>query len=178
MIKALAPIFFLVAAVSLFFLYVDPTYGEVEELQSEAEAYDEALRKAQVLQSRKNTLLSKYNSFPGPDIDRLEKLLPDAVDNVRLTLDLDGIARRYNMRVEAIEIENREPPKGVVAANTAPYETVLMSFAVRGTYEDLLGFLSDLEKSLRIVDVVELSFDARTEDVYEYQVTIQTYWLR
>ncbi len=178
MIKAISPILFVVVAVSLFFIVVDPIYEETKQLKVEAAAYDQALERVRQLNIKKEELVSKYNSFSTENVDRLKKLLPDAVDNVRLTLDMDAIAQGYNMRVQGIEVEEPQAPEGVVANNTSPYESVLMTFSVEGTYEDLVGFLAALEKSLRIVDVVELDFDAEEGGLNEFKITIQTYWLK
>jgi|TARA_Y100000310_G_scaffold345866_1_gene471943 Tfp pilus assembly protein PilO len=177
MIKLLLPIVFVLIAIGLFFGFVDPTYSNIKELQNERDQFDQALTKSRELQAIRDTLLSKYNTFSTSDLDRLEKLLPDNVDNVRLVLDIDGIAGKYNLRVKNVVV-NTPTQENVVGPNEKPYESVVLNFSVVASYDDFVRFLKDLEASLRIVDVVDMSFNAERGDLYEFDVGIRTYWLK
>ena len=53
-----------------------------------------------------------------------------------------------------------------------------MSFKVSAPYENFVKFMKDLEQSLRIVDVTALSFKANANNIYDYSVSIKTYWLK
>jgi Tfp pilus assembly protein PilO len=179
------------AAGAIFFVYTKPTYDSVRTTRAEMSQYDEALQKAAELQQLKQTLLSRYNAFNPNDVDRIQKLLPDHVDNVRLILDLDSIASRNGMAIQNVVVSN---PVSVQGAQTAigslgsskqKYDSVTLSFSTQGPYETFLQFLTDLETSLRIVDLVSLTLTsgaAPTEkgqpSVYGYDVTIRTYWLK
>jgi len=51
--------------------------------------------------------------------------------------------------------------------------------AVLSSYAVFIKFLEDIEKSLRIVDVVSIGFDSKDEnDIYDFNVSIRTYWLK
>ena len=95
-------------AAGIFIFYTQPTYLDVQGLRTQIDQYNEALDKAAQLQSLKQSLLSRYNAFNPDDIDRLHKLLPDHVDNVRLVLDLDNLAGRYAMALQNVVISNPE----------------------------------------------------------------------
>jgi hypothetical protein len=86
MIRLIIPIVLVVITVGLFLGYIDPTYQQVKELRVEEKTFDEALDQSRELQKIRDTLLSRYNTFSQEDLSRLEKLLPDHVDNVRLVL--------------------------------------------------------------------------------------------
>lgn len=177
--KFFLPVFLLIAAIGLFFGYIDPTYGKVEILRIEEQKFDEALNKSKELQKIRDVLLSQYNSFSTNDLSRLEKLLPDNVDNVRLTLDIDGIASKYGMRIRNVVTSKSSGNKaGAIGPSGKPYETVTLSFTVVASYENIISFLKDIEKSLRIVDVTELSLRDSTGNLYEYKIRVETYWLR
>jgi len=52
---------------------------------------------------------------------------------------------------------------------------------VTSAYESLIQFIKDIEKSLRIVDVTEISLiPSKTgeSNLYEYNIGIKTYWLK
>ncbi len=94
------PIFFILVAGGLFFTYVDPTYKSVQALIAENDRYDQALTKAKELQSARDGLLSRYNTFNDTDLERLQKMLPDQIDNVRLILDIESIAKQHGLTLD------------------------------------------------------------------------------
>lgn len=181
-----------IAAVSVFLLYTQPAYDEVQALQKQIEQYNQALDKADELQRLKSTLLERRKSFDPEDLDRLHKLLPDHVDNVRLILDIDRLAGIYGMALQNVVISNpaSETTLGnAIGASGAAerYDSLTLRFSTRGTYANFAEFLEDLESSLRIVDLVSLSIASEgsspeasgaTSNVYRYDITIRTYWLR
>jgi len=182
--KAILPIVFILATIGIFVGYISPAYQDVKTLRAEAAEYDQALDKAKELQSVRDALLSRYNTFAQRDVARLAKMLPDHVDNVRLILDIDGIASKYNMRTRNVVVTEEGGNGGggnavnVVGPDTRPYNSVVVSFSVAATYEDFKRFLTDLERSLRLVDLTSLSFSKRDGDLYQFDLSIRTYWLK
>lgn len=175
------------AAVALFLLYTRPAYDNVRALQTENESYDLALEKATELQRLRQSLLSRYNAFAPADIERLHKLLPDHVDNVRLILDLDTMASQQGLALQNVVVSRPsgdETNSRVIGPARDPYDSVTLTFATATTYDRFLTFLTDLEDSLRIVDLVALSIanDASSigaaEPVYRFDITLRTYWLK
>jgi Tfp pilus assembly protein PilO len=178
MFRFLIPIILLGAAVGLFFLYIDPTYQTIKELRADEARFNEALDRSRELQQVRDALLSRYNTFAQSDVDRLTKLLPDNVDNVRLTLDIDGIASKYNMRTRNVTVtDSSSDDPNAIGTNLGPLGSVVLDFSVTATYDDFIRFLKDLETSLRIVDLVDLSFTSESGDAYNFDVSLRTYWL-
>lgn len=178
--KLFTPILFVLIAIALFFWYVDPTYVRVQELLAQQSQLDQALTRSKELQDERDKLLARYNTFPQTDLNELQKLVPDHLDNVRLILDLDSMASRYGMRVRGVAIEGdtSRVQTGELGPNASAYESVVLSFTVTGTYDTFRSFLGDLERSLRLVDVVGLEFRATDTGVYDYTFRIRTYWLK
>jgi len=146
--------------------------------------YNDALTKAQELQSVRDQLLARYNTFSQDDLDRLKKMLPDQVDNIRLILDLDSMASKYGMRVHDVQVAN--PNAGSITSGNADelgpgsqgFESIDLTFAVTGTYDTFRSYLADLEKSLRLVDVVGITFTPGQTGVYDFTLHVTTYWLK
>lgn len=161
-------------------MYIDPEYQKVQELLAEQGQIDQALSRSRELQDVRDALLSRYNTFPTSEVGRLQKLIPDHVDNVRLILDLDSMATKYGMRVRDVKIESDSERKdsGGIGVSDSAYESVILSFTVSGSYTTFRQFLADLERSLRLVDVVGLSFTATDNGIYDYTFNIKTYWLK
>lgn len=209
------PLFFVIVSGGLFFTYIDPTYKDVQVLQAENERFDQALQKSRELQAIRDQLLSRFNTFASSDRARLQKLLPDHIDNVRLILDIDTIAGGHGLSIEKFSFSGDQQSSqgggggnvpntssqgataqlandpfafdegmgdgsgGGASVSQELFRSMTMSFTVTARYEVFLDFLRDLERSLRVADIISL--DVKPGDSasapYEFSVTIQTYWL-
>nr|AQQ74992.1 hypothetical protein [uncultured bacterium] len=188
MIRTLFALLGVGGAIALFLLYTKPAYDSVQALKAENESYELALAKADELQRLKASLLQRYNTFDPAKIERLHKLLPDHVDNVRLILDLDTLASRHGLAIQNMQVsrpgEEASGNSNVIGPSRSSYDSVTLSFSTTATYEGFQTFLTDLEDSLRIVDLVSLSIDAGNtapaggEPVYNFSITLRTYWLK
>lgn len=184
MIKTLLSLLLLGAAGGLFFLFTDPQYQTIKATQISVAEYDNALNNSKELQRVRNELIAKRNTFSADDVRKAERLLPDNVDNIRLILDIDGIAARYGLRIRNVNISSPLDTRGArsdlaVGSSDDHVGSVELSFTVSAQYEDFLRLLKDLERSIRIVDVTEIAFTTASQgDLTDYSVRIKTYWLR
>ena len=185
--KLITPTILILIALGVFFGYVDGKYEEVQVLQAEEARLDDALKQARSLLALRDALLEEYNQVPEEDIERLNKLLPDHIDNVRLILDIDNIASQYGLDIEGFSFaqDSQSPSQGGPSQNqpslgpdTSNVGVATFSFNVETTYSVLKQFLTDLEESLRIVDVVSLGFSSSELGLNSYNITLRTYWLR
>lgn len=184
-------------AVSVFFVYTKPTYDILKTTKIRVGEYDAGLEKARELQELRRSLLARYNTFPTSELDRLSRLLPDHVDNVRLVLDIDSMATRYDMAVQNVVINTKKGDEtitaiGALSEQQKKYESLTLQFSTRATYPNFVQFIEDLESSLRIVDLVSLSIEseplaqtsglaalkATPDPVYRYNIIIRTFWLK
>ena len=190
MFRTIISLVCLIAAGVIFFLFTQPKYDEVQNANAQIAQYDEALMRAAELQKLKQTLLSRYNTFNPVEIERLQKLLPDHVDNVRLILDLDSLAGKHGMALQNVAVSSAETTQsaqtaiGAVGASKQKYDSLTIKFMTQGTYQTFRSFLTDLEASLRIVDLVALSIsragatEGINQPLYTYDITLRTYWLK
>ena len=177
----ITPILLFIISIALFFGYTDGTYSRVVEQKKLESEYVEALSKSRELQDIRESLLSEYNAFQPQDISRLEKLLPDNIDNVRLILEIDALAKEHGLSVKNLTVrDDSKPATGskTVGPDTRDYSSVTLEFVVSSSYANFQKFLADLEKSLRIVDVTAIEFRQTGSDFDEYRVAIKTYWLK
>src|SRR3989338_1578701 len=183
----------LIASVGVFFGYINPTYGaqtgavdirgkSIRELKEERANYTDALNKTREIETVRIGLLEKIANIPAEDKERIEKLLPDNIDSVRLIIDVNNIASQYGMTLKNIGLTGSAPEKSGGASSNAIgpqnelFKEVGLKFSVSGSYDNFRSFIKDLERSLRLVDVMSVSFVA-SETVYDYSVTISTYRL-
>ena len=213
----------IIIAVAVFFLYTNKTFKEVSLLKQNGSTFEQALNNSKQFEQARDAINARYQSFSREDIERLRLLLPDTVDNVRLVIDIENIAKNSGPVFKKVTYDAKESIKaktvttpqvapkqttsqdtpttqptapsqptrlGTVAEDNKPYGSFSVSFTVQGPYDQFIQFLKTLERSLRIVDVTSITFssvDAVEKDpkkvsniknVYEYNVTIKTYWLK
>lgn len=177
---------FVIAGV-VFFWYTKPAYDSSKVLQEEIAQFDQALERANELQALRQQLLSRFNAFNPADVERLSKLLPDHVDNVRLILDLDNLAARFGLAIQNVVVGGNQSsptpvPAAIIAQGDRQYDSLTLGFTTYGSYETFIQLIEALEQSLRIVDLVSLSIASapgpQGQLTYRFDVTIRTYWLR
>lgn len=181
MMKLLLPLILVAVAGVVFFQLTDPILAQVDELKIEQARLNEGLDNAKALRRVLEELLATYNSFNQADLERLNKFLPDNVDNVRLIIDINSIARPYNMTIRDLKIkadEDKGEASVIEGGDKMNKGAITLGFAVTGSYANLQAFLSDLAKSLRLVDISAVNFKSTPEGFYEYNIEIQTYWLK
>jgi len=162
--KLIIAIVGVVLAGGMFFWYTKPAYDSSLALRANITQSDAALDKAAELQKLRQTLLSRFNTFDPADLDRLQKLLPDHVDNVRLILDLDNLAEDAGLALQNVDVSSAQKQTaknqtalGAIGASNQKYDSLALTFSTATTYSDFVGFLKSLESSLRIVDLASLT---------------------
>jgi len=196
MFKFAVPTILIIAAAAVFFMFTNPTYQDISSLQAQAVSYNEALDNSKSLQAQRDKLTEKYNSIDPTDLAKLQKLLPDNVDNIRLILEIEGIASPYGMVLKDVKYDTTSQQTSTATQNVASktnnsnYGTWNLQFSTEGSYSNFLNFLKDLEKNLRIVDISSIDFSSdntgatgagtstSSSDNYKYTFSIKTYWLK
>lgn len=179
--KSLIPIFLVLASVGIFVFYINPEYQTIKVLQTDVASYEKAFSKSNEVLKKRKELQDKYKKFTNSDLDSIKKLLPDHIDNVQLILDINGVARlpEHNMLISKIKIEeDKSVSAGQIGPDPRLYSSMLVSFKVKADYPKFISFIKDLEQSLRLVDITNLSFKIDPKNLTEYSVTIKTYWLK
>ena len=182
MTKLILPIILLLAAGGLFVGYTNPTYQASKGLQAQVASYDAALTKSQQLRQVRDGLISKRNTFSPDDVAKLQKVLPDNVDNIRLIIDINNIASQHNLSLSDVGLGDYTGSAAAqktlaVGGAQGPVGSVQVTFSISTSYGNMLAFLADLEHSLRLIDVEKLAFSSAASNNDTYSFTIQTYWL-
>ncbi len=182
MTRFLLPLALFAAAVGLFVLYTNPTYQTIKTLGVEQASYDDALAKSSELHAVRDQLLAKRATFAQADIDKLQHVLPDNVDNIRLIIDINNIASRHGLSLANVALGevsggSTAASAAAVGASGSPIGSVTVGFSLVANYDNYLAFLQDLEHSLRIVDIEKISFRADGGVLNTYTFQVRTYWL-
>ncbi len=177
----LLPVLAILLSLVIFFGYTKLIYeGSVAEHRSAIASNEQALAAAADYRARANELEAERAAMDPEALARLERILPDSVNNVRTILDLDALARSSGIALASIDVsqESAEQASEEEVANQEPVASVNLSLSGKGTYEAFKSFLAQIERSERLLDIIELAVDASDTNVYSYQMTARLYWLR
>ncbi|MBP9711756.1 MAG: hypothetical protein KBD55_01860 [Candidatus Pacebacteria bacterium] len=197
------PIILIGIAVVLVLTFTNPLYQSIGELKIKVSSYDEALSNSKALEIERDKLSAKYKAINPENLSKLEKLLPENVDNIRLILEIEKIASPYGMALKDVKYDDEIKDTGTKASTpkTAPvaqggsapaekkdYGTWNLEFSTTATYDNFISFVQDLESNLRIVDISSVEFSSvesgssnstqSSTPVYKYVFKIKTYWLK
>ena len=192
------PIILIGISITIFFVFTNPMYIGVGLQQAQLESYNEALDNSKALENKRDLLTAKENSIDRNDLMKLEKLLPNNIDNIRLILEIGQIALPYGMVLKDVKYSSTDADTskptalgiggGVVAKTpNKEYGVWDLEFSTVGSYNNFLNFTKDLENNLRIVDISSISFASDVNSgpsagtsaaSYTYHFKIKTYWLK
>jgi Tfp pilus assembly protein PilO len=184
--KNIISIIVIVVSIASFIFFVKPEYAKVKEIEIKNVELREVNENAKKLRALRDGLLEKQKELSQMDINRLEKLIPESADNVKLIIDFQNIADKYNLTVETASSKKDDGEKGKVKKATQSFDIqskdygiISLNFSVIGSYDGFLSFLEDVEDSLRISDLRSLSFEPISDSTdYQFNVTVDTYWLK
>jgi hypothetical protein len=197
--KLITPILFLTITIVLFFVVIDPLYGDVKQLRTDVSTYNTALNNSTELQKTRDSLVNIYKDVKTEDKERLIHLLPSTIGNIELILEIEKIANLHgmpigNIRFDTKSLEGKDTTNtktdNIVVAESdptsyLPYGIFPMDFIIEGRYDTFIEFLKDLEQNLRLVDIKSVSFSVPASSggtvdssIYRYSVKVETYWLK
>lgn len=195
--KLIFPTILIIISGVALFIFTIPSINEVSALRKDISTYKTALADSRDLQQVNDSLFESYKNIPTTYREKLEKLLPNTVNNIKFILEIEQIANSYNMPIRDIkfdpkkaETEKENSTKGVMAVSDKnkilPYGVFPIEFTTEGTYESFVLFIKDLEKNLRIADIKSISFSSDDVDKktgvftnnHIFLVKLETYWLK
>lgn len=194
----------IVLAAGIYFTVTTKILDSAKSVIETNKSYEAALESAKRLIAAREKIRSDYNNITEGDRDKLAKMLPSAVDNIRLIIDLNDVALKNGFVLKNIRVSGPEGAAGTAGkqADTKPtqeipvnmesqmgYEasanlgaaaldTVSIAFDVSTSYQQFIKLLQALEANLRIMDVTGLTINSSDTGTYDYHVELKTYWLR
>lgn len=187
--RYIIPIVLVLLSAGLYILYLDPIYASIEAANVKIAEYDRLLADAKTATQKIDKLRAAQEQFPAGYDRSLAAILPNSVDPLRLVIDVNGIAALRGLHIKAPAVSTAPTSKkesGIVQKNS-------LNFVVSAPYSVFRDFLRDLESSLSLQDLSQLTFtsnpstaDQNSENYYaahpemrpyDYQVNAVTYSL-
>ena len=184
----ITPIILIILSIGTFFAYTDKNYRgqnlgngdkSIQELQVEYTNYQDALNNDKAIRDQRQKLQDIKGSISADNLTKLEKLLPDNIDNIKLIIDMNNIATKHGLELKGAKLDtSAKTDSAKLGADNSKYGTVGITFSVTSSYDNFQNFLKDLEKSLRLVEITDLSVSGNNNGLYDYSVGLKTYWLK
>lgn len=174
--------------VSMYFIYMKPTYSVINQRQAKFAEYENVLSKVKEIKTKRDDLSSKYSNISQSDLDRMSKMIPKNFVTENYVNEISAIAVTHGMKISKIGVF--VPVPSDQNAPSTDFEggivTITSKFTVTGTYDQFLSFLKDLETSLRLIDVTGLAAKAHGADskskeqdgFIDYTIDASTYALK
>jgi Tfp pilus assembly protein PilO len=173
---------YLILSIAVIYSFVLPSYGEISFLMEENKKYDNSIESIRQIENRTTELLTQVKNIDPEVKNKVETVLPNSLDFVRLVSQIDNVASNYALRINDISVveKNANPDSsgefsgGFEVLN---YNSAVISFTFVSNYNNFINFTNELEKSLRILDIRNLQIDPASGNTYEFRVSYETYWL-
>ena len=183
-------------AIGIYFTFTRGQITQAKAIKSVNDEYAKAIDNAVELIRIRDKVLADYGAISEDDQNRLDKMIPSTVDNIRLIIDLKDIALRHGFSLGNLKATAATPSQGsagsavtrtsggsvgsgqVTGISNPTLDTVNISFSATAPYLEFISFLQDLEANLRIMDLTRLGVTAQDSGVYNFTVELKTYWLR
>ena len=194
--RNITAVILIVLAVGIYFTVTQSVWSADKDIKAKNDQYVSAIANAEQLISVRDKVLQAYNNVSQNDRDRLDKMLPSTVDNIRLIIDLNSVAVQHGITLRGIRAaadasSSQAPSSPQTTSATSPnvassksgistpqLDTVDVSFSVSAPYQQFISFMQDLEADLRIMDLKHLSVAVGNDGTYTFSVDMTTYWLR
>ena len=163
------------AALAIGFWVLWPLYGDIQASLILKEQNQDNLAQRKKLTENLERLIGQYNER-GSDIASLDKAIPKGQNVPELLINFEAIASENGLILGNINFK----PKDLKAQGI---KTLVAEIKVKGSYANFLNYLKSLEKSLRIFDVISISFTGIPPgqvgtriDNMEFNLTVNTYY--
>lgn len=181
--RTTTPILSLLIAMLLFVFFTQPQYEDLKEVQTRIDQYHEATETYNTFTEKLGAKLATKESRSALEVEELDKLVPSEIDETQYLVDLESIAQRHNMLFTVGEIDDKQlsfvtdDAGNEKDASRDELVSVNMRFNVVGTYEQFKSFLRDLERSLTIFEVTQITLKVEEGPFQQFEVSVRTYAL-
>lgn len=202
--KSIISLILIAASIAFFVFFTKPKWADLNANKLEVDKLKAAEDNAKDLKLKIESLLKVKSSITEEDMDKIKRMVPDNIENVKLIINFDsmlqdlikskGTASIYKKAnadsSDEFSVENPNISKSSTLAEGISDASQLgvadFTFTVSLTYGDFLDFLKRIETSSRIFDIESITFnspdskDVKNPDdiIYNFNISLKTYWLK
>ena len=90
--KNVTALILIVIALGTYFTVTKSVITDAKAIKDTNDQYATAIKKSDQLIKDRDEVMRRYNSISQEDRDRLDKIIPAGVDNIRLMIDMNAMA--------------------------------------------------------------------------------------
>lgn len=170
-----------------------PLVSSIIELKKDIQKQEKEIAAVQELINKTNQLSQEYQSM-SDEINMFFMALPAKQDVSYLLVQFESLVARNGLLLEAIDFgQKAEESLGMAETKASPdsassqkrsFVSSSVGASITGTYSAFKGFLADLEKNIRVMDVETIVFgqekqSGESEDLelstFKYDLKIKIY---
>lgn len=154
----------------VFFTWTQPLLNSIKDLDRQKAVLDESLSYFKEIEQIREDVLAKYNSISEDDLKRIAEFLPSQPKDMDLIMEINDIARNSGVLLKDINITSADQ------TTDKKINKINLTIKVSAPYKNFIGFLENLEKNLRLIEIDDLDFISGGVDSYEYNIKASSYW--
>jgi Tfp pilus assembly protein PilO len=176
-LRGFAPILLVLIIVAAAYFFTYPQYTSLQQTKGVLATEQEKNKSLKAAEADMNHFLSEYKSNNGR-YDQASKILPlkkSELDNV--LANLDNYANISGVTLSGVTFTDQSTD-ATTTTKVADYQItyVQMNIAALGTYPSFRAFLTQLENSLRIMDISKIDLASTETDALDYKMTARVYY--
>lgn len=157
----------------LFFVIAVPQYDVIANIRALIKERQELLTQRTAMRDNVKELVKQYQARK-TDIDKLALLLPPQKQIDQVISSIQTAAQQTGAQLRGMSVSG-----GGSGDTGASYKTTFIKLELGGSYPILISFLKEVEKNLRLFDVLEINAgqdsSAKTPGLLSFEVKINAY---
>lgn len=144
------PVILFFSAIALVFWLLLPLYSDTKSALELRKQNENNLSDRLKLSANLESLIGQYNERLA-DIESFSKVIPEGENIPELLVGLEDLASGSGLAFTSVNFKTKDLKAPI-------FKTLVMEIKVKGSYPNFKNYLENMEKSLRIFDVVSVSF--------------------
>ncbi len=186
--KFFLAIFLIIGTGIIGFFYLRPEWQKFQSLRQENTELQHISEEFDSLTAQRDSLIREINAISKEQRDTISQALPEGAGAADLMVDLETMTKNRELILKRIDLSGtvegksgtKQPSPAGIIASAQPKGAILefpVLLNISGPYESFKGFLQDLEKKLRLIDIQEISFIAPPQGrTFDFNLKLKTYF--
>ena len=169
------PIILFAVSLAVIFWILLPIYNDIKLTIDLKKQSENSLNDRIKLSSNLEALIGQYNQR-SDDVSTFNKIIPEGQNIPELLVNLEALASENGLIFSGVDFTTKD-------LKALGVKTLIMAVRVKGSYISFKNYLSAMEKSLRIFDVMSISFSGISRGAtninlnnLEFNLSISTYF--
>ncbi len=194
----------IIVSIVIVFTVIKPKLAEIGFVQNEVVTYRTALDNIGQYNQRLQNLISQSKAMSVSEKETLFRYLPESIDAVAVGRDISNMVNSNDLLLldvapsDPVRVTTAVADEGTVSADgmdtgavaptpeeggptvTGGMYSQQFKISVVGTYDQMKGFLKDMERNAYSLRLVDFKFELEEEGglVSQYDLTVETYALK